>query len=126
MCYWCILLFCILFFCISWHFLIFYFIALHCNRIPSYRIASTFEHSSYAYLRQQFQLFGNPESEPGDSLVGVYNYLINVTSTVASGVPFPKQYGPWKEGGYLYEPLEGGWDWRVDECLMDDEWRDGW
>lgn len=55
----------------------------------------------------KFQLFGNPESEPGDSLVGVYNYIINCTSTLASGVPFPKQYGPWKEGGYLYEPLDG-------------------
>nr|AAK49949.1 hillarin [Hirudo medicinalis] len=55
----------------------------------------------------KFQLFANPESEPGDSLVGVYNYLINCRSTVASLVPYPKQYGPWKEGSYLYEPLEG-------------------
>ncbi|ESN89888.1 hypothetical protein HELRODRAFT_104535 [Helobdella robusta] len=55
----------------------------------------------------KFQLFGNPESEPGDSLLGVYNCLIHCKSTVASGVPYPKQYGLWKEGCYLYEPLEG-------------------
>jgi len=47
------------------------------------------------------------QSTAGESLPGVYAYLINCKQTVGDTVPFPKQFGPWKEGCYLYEPVEG-------------------
>ena len=55
----------------------------------------------------KFQLYALPYSDTSESLPGVYNYLINCTNTFATFVPFPKQYGQWKEGCYLHEPLEG-------------------
>ena len=56
---------------------------------------------------EQFQLFATLQSAASESLPGVYAYLINCKQTVADTLPFPKQFGPWKDGCYLYEPLEG-------------------
>jgi hypothetical protein len=58
----------------------------------------------------KFQIFGLPYSDTSESLPGVYNYLINCQNTYASLVPYPKQYGQWKEGCYLSEPTEGQLD----------------
>ena len=55
----------------------------------------------------KFQLYALPFSDQSENLPGVYNYLINCHNTYATLVPFPKQYGQWKEGCYLHEPLEG-------------------
>ena len=55
----------------------------------------------------KFQLYAVPATETSESLPGVYNYLINCRNTFASLVPFPKQFGLWKDGCYLHEPLEG-------------------
>jgi len=59
------------------------------------------------FVCEQFQLFGTLQSSASESLPGVYAYLINCKQTVADTLPFPKQFGPWKDGCYLYEPLEG-------------------
>jgi len=56
---------------------------------------------------EQFQLFATLQSAATESLPGVYAYLINCKQTVGDMLPFPKQFGPWKEGCYLYEPTEG-------------------
>jgi len=58
----------------------------------------------------KYQVFGLPYSDTSESLPGVYNYLINCTNTYATLIPFPKQYGQWKEGCYLYEPRDGHLD----------------
>jgi len=63
------------------------------------------------YVCVQFQLFATLQST--DQLPGVYAYLINCKQTVGDMLPFPKQFGPWKEGCYLYEPLEG----MIQSCL---------
>jgi hypothetical protein len=55
----------------------------------------------------KFQLFAVPQKEATESLPGVYTYLINCHQTSDTLLPFPKQFGPWKDGCYLYEPLEG-------------------
>ena len=55
----------------------------------------------------KFQIYGLPYSDTSESLPGVYNYLVNCHQTQASLVPFPKQYGQWKEGCFLHEPLDG-------------------
>ena len=56
----------------------------------------------------KFQLFGLPYDDTSESLPGVYNYLLNCSATLtAQPVQFPKQYGQWKEGCYLYGPQEG-------------------
>ena len=56
---------------------------------------------------EQFQLFATLQSAATESLPGVYAYLINCQQTVGDMLAFPKQFGPWKEGCYLYEPIEG-------------------
>lgn len=53
------------------------------------------------------QVYGLPFSDPSENLPGVYNYLINCTKTSPNVGAFPKQYGQWKEGCYLYEPTDG-------------------
>jgi len=55
----------------------------------------------------QFQLFATLQSATSENLPGVFAYLINCKQTVADTLPFPKQFGPWKNGCYLYEPVEG-------------------
>ncbi len=55
----------------------------------------------------KFQIYGLPYSDTSESLPGVYNYLINCRNTYSTLVPFPKQYGQWKEGCYLHEPQDG-------------------
>lgn len=55
----------------------------------------------------KMQIYGLPYSDTSESLPGVYNYLVNCRSSYASLVPYPKQYGQWKEGCYLHEPQEG-------------------
>lgn len=53
------------------------------------------------------QFFALPASDASESLPGVYNSLIDCRSTFVSSTPFPKQYGIWRDGCYLYEPLDG-------------------
>jgi len=60
-----------------------------------------------ACVAVQFQLFATLQSAASESLPGVYAYLINCKETVGDMLPFPKQFGPWKDGCYLYEPVEG-------------------
>lgn len=55
----------------------------------------------------KFQIYALPFHDASENLPGVYNYLINCTETRAAPVPYPRQYGQWKEGCYLYEPLDG-------------------
>ena len=55
----------------------------------------------------KYQVFGLPYSDTSESLPGVYNYLINCTNSYSTLIAFPKQYGQWKEGCYLFEPLDG-------------------
>lgn len=55
----------------------------------------------------KFQVFAAPQASTVDSLPGVFNYLIDCRGTLTNLAPFPKQFGPWKEGCYLYEPLDG-------------------
>ncbi|XP_041369562.1 hillarin-like [Gigantopelta aegis] len=53
----------------------------------------------------KFQIFALPASDESRQLPGVFNYLINCTQATKPCHPFPKQYAPWLEGGFLYEPL---------------------
>ena len=57
----------------------------------------------------KLQVYALPYSDPSDSLPGVYNYLINslYVPVAVSISAFPKQYGQWKEGCFLLEPLDG-------------------
>ena len=55
----------------------------------------------------KFQIYGLPYADTSESLPGVYNYLVNCHNTQTKLSPFPKQYGQWKEGCFLHEPLEG-------------------
>ena len=53
------------------------------------------------------QVYALPFSDPSENLPGVYNYLINCANVYAKPIQFPKQYGQWKEGCLLHEPLDG-------------------
>lgn len=53
----------------------------------------------------KLQIYALPLSYPSKSLPNVYNYLIHCTKTLNPCFPFPKQYVQWKDGCYLYEPL---------------------
>ena len=55
----------------------------------------------------KFQIYGLPYADTSESLPGVYNYLVNCHNTQTKLSPYPKQYGQWKEGCFLHEPLEG-------------------
>lgn len=55
----------------------------------------------------KFSLFAIPQTETAESLPSVYTYLIHCRQTVSAVTAFPKQFAAWKEGCYLYEPLEG-------------------
>lgn len=54
----------------------------------------------------KLQVFALPYTDTSESLPGVFNYLIRCTGTQPSPQTFPKQYGQWKEGCYLYEPID--------------------
>jgi len=54
----------------------------------------------------KFQIFATLQSQPGESLPGVFNYLIDCKGTLDNPVPYPKQFGPWKDGCSLDTPLE--------------------
>ena len=54
----------------------------------------------------KLQVFALPYSDTSESLPGVFNYLIRCTGTSLSSHTFPKQYGQWKEGCYVYEPID--------------------
>lgn len=68
-------------------------------------ITYVFKLPAPGYYKVQF--FALPASDPSESLPGVYNCLVECRSTYVSSVPYPKQYGIWREGCYLYEPLDG-------------------
>lgn len=55
----------------------------------------------------KLQFFAVQAGSDSESLPGVYNCLVHCRNTIVNLVPFPKQYAPWKEGCYLFEPLEG-------------------
>ncbi len=55
----------------------------------------------------KLQVYALPYADTSESLPGVYNYLINCHGTAPNLFPFPKQYGQWKEGCFLHDPLEG-------------------
>lgn len=55
----------------------------------------------------KLQVYALPFSDPSENLPGVYNYLINCAKVPAKPIQFPKQYGQWKEGCLLHEPLDG-------------------
>ncbi|CAL1532405.1 unnamed protein product [Lymnaea stagnalis] len=52
----------------------------------------------------KFQIYALPSDEAGPQMLGVYNYLIYSPGSFGDN-PFPKQYPPWKDGCYLYEPI---------------------
>jgi len=54
----------------------------------------------------KFQIYALPYSDTSDNLPGVFNYLLNCHQA-ATPMAYPKQYGQWKEGCYLYFPQEG-------------------
>lgn len=56
----------------------------------------------------KLQLYALPYSDASDNLPGIFNYLIECRSVNQNRLlPFPKQFGQWKEGCILYEPLDG-------------------
>lgn len=55
----------------------------------------------------KFQLYAQPKADTSESLPSVFNYLINCRASNAGVIVFPRQYGQWKEGCYLYEPIDG-------------------
>ncbi|CAH1782646.1 unnamed protein product [Owenia fusiformis] len=57
----------------------------------------------------KLQMYALPNTEPSETLPGVYNYLIDCSQAHASLVAYPKQYGHWKEC-YLFEPTHGHLD----------------
>ncbi|CAH8583625.1 unnamed protein product [Heterobilharzia americana] len=59
----------------------------------------------------KFQIYALPYSEPGESLPGVFNYLLEATQVNRGRngqvMCFPQQFAQWKEGCYLHTPLDG-------------------
>lgn len=59
-----------------------------------------------------FQVYALPLSDLSDNLPNVYNCLIDYSGPTTGGppalfTPFPKQFGQWRDGCFLYEPLDG-------------------
>ncbi|KAK7508722.1 hypothetical protein BaRGS_00000288 [Batillaria attramentaria] len=55
----------------------------------------------------KLQVYALPAADDSKTLPNVYNYLIqNNTPPPHSVCPYPKQYAQWKEGCFLYEPLQ--------------------
>ncbi|CAH8854047.1 unnamed protein product [Trichobilharzia szidati] len=59
----------------------------------------------------KFQIYALPYTEPGESLPGVFNYLLEATQVNRGRngqvMCFPQQFAQWKEGCYLHTPLDG-------------------
>ncbi|KAK6174197.1 hypothetical protein SNE40_017518 [Patella caerulea] len=53
----------------------------------------------------KLQIYALPCDDDSKTLPGVFNYLINNTGSPKAPTPFPKQYAPWKDGCYLYDPI---------------------
>lgn len=54
----------------------------------------------------KLQIYALPAADKGTSLPNVYNYLIQCTKgPEGRPVPFPKQFGQWKDGCYLFHPF---------------------
>lgn len=52
----------------------------------------------------KFQIYALPLTEAGPNMVGVFNYLLLVKEVNEEMRPYPKQYPPWKNGCYMWEP----------------------
>jgi hypothetical protein len=55
----------------------------------------------------KFQIYAVPLSDVSDNLPNVFNCLIECTGVRAAVIPFPKQFGQWKDGCFLHEPING-------------------
>ncbi|ESO97033.1 hypothetical protein LOTGIDRAFT_231774 [Lottia gigantea] len=53
----------------------------------------------------KLQIYALPCDDDSKTLPGVFNYLINNQGSAKAPTPFPKQYAPWKDGCYLYDPI---------------------
>lgn len=52
----------------------------------------------------KFQIYALPLTEAGPNMVGVFNYVLLVKEVNEEMRPYPKQYPPWKNGCYMWEP----------------------
>ncbi|KAK3095037.1 hypothetical protein FSP39_009493 [Pinctada imbricata] len=48
---------------------------------------------------------GNPFTDNSQQIPGLFNYLIHCKNTVKEALAYPKQYGFWKEGCSMLQPL---------------------
>jgi hypothetical protein len=59
----------------------------------------------------KLQLYGLPFHDTSESLPGIFNYLIAYSPPARAPLPsveaYPKQFGQWKEGCYLFTPQQG-------------------
>ncbi|XP_064602830.1 uncharacterized protein LOC135468479 [Liolophura sinensis] len=53
----------------------------------------------------KLQIYALPAKDPGNQLIGVYNYIIDCPRIIKKAYPFPKQYAQWKDGCYIFEPM---------------------
>ena len=53
----------------------------------------------------KLQIYALLASDDSKTLPNIFNYIIQSTAAAAQPIPFPKQFAQWKEGCYLYEPL---------------------
>ncbi|XP_041349278.1 kyphoscoliosis peptidase-like [Gigantopelta aegis] len=53
----------------------------------------------------KLQVYALPSSDDSKTLPGVFNYLVLCNATPTDPHPYPKQYAPWKNGCFLFEPL---------------------
>ena len=54
----------------------------------------------------RLQIFGLPKDDTRETLPGVFNYLLDYRRASKKAVPFPLQYGVWKQGCHLYKPFQ--------------------
>ncbi|XP_014769019.1 uncharacterized protein LOC106868331 [Octopus bimaculoides] len=52
----------------------------------------------------KFQIYALPTCEAGPNMVNVFNYVLFFKEITDEFRPFPKQYPPWKNGCYMWEP----------------------
>lgn len=52
----------------------------------------------------KFQIYALPTSEAGPNMVNVFNYVLFFKELTDEFRAFPKQYPPWKNGCYMWEP----------------------
>ena len=55
----------------------------------------------------KFQIYGKAKSDTRPNFSGILNYLISYSGEETSKLVFPVQTSQWKEGCYLYSPLDG-------------------